>query len=297
MTESISPQYDNLDPSARLAAETPRQIANAATIWAVENVLIFLPFAGWFARAVHWMVPDRAESEKILVRPKYLDEELIAIPSLALVRMQLEVGHMAEWVQKMLNAYKPALESDDLERFNDIMRDSDRVTVLRDQIVDYARRLGQSSLTEEVSDKYANLLRVTMETASLAEVIARELIPAGQAFLEHKITPSDVTGEMLDQAYLMVCRNVASAFEAVVQDDQRVAQDILVYKDEFWQLSKEVMRRQAHKLSLDDPNRLLKHRLQTEVIDKLRRIYILAEHLAATVLPSSVVTGELEAQT
>jgi two-component system NtrC family sensor kinase len=47
------------------------------------------------------------------------------------------------------------------------------------------------------------------------------------------------------------------------------------------------------KLAQDDPNRLLKHRVQFEMIDKLRRIYSVAEHMAISVLPRSVLAGEL----
>jgi hypothetical protein len=61
-------------------------------------------------------------------------------------------------------------------------------------------------------------------------------------------------------------------------------------------LSERVLQRQAERLALDDPDRLLKHRLQTDILDKLRRVYMLAEHLAAQVLPTTVVVRELEAQ-
>lgn len=296
MAVAASPRYDELDAAARLAAETPRQIANAATIWAIANVLIFLPFVPWFARIVQRLVPERAEPGKLLVRPKFLDETLTTIPSLALERVQLEIGHMAEWVQKMLHAYKPALESGDSERFHDIVKDSDRVTVLRDAIVDYARVIGRSPLKDEQSDRYATLLKITMETASLSDMIARELVPVGQSFVEHGIKPSEVTGEMLDRAYETVCRSVGAAFEAVVKDDQRAAQDVLVHRDEFWRLSEQVFRRQAERLPLEDPDRLLKHRLQTDVLDKLRRIYLLAEQLATEALPGNLATREVDAQ-
>ena len=110
------------------------------------------------------------------------------------------------------------------------------------------------------------------------------------------IEVSETTGEMLDQAYQSVCSALDAAFKAVIADDQRAAQDVLVHRDEFWRLSEQVLQRQVERLALDDADRLLKHRLQTDVLDKLRRIYMLAEHLAAKVLPDSVVAKELAAQ-
>ena len=71
----------------RLAAESPRQIANAHTIFNVSNTLLFLWFTGPFARLVEWLIPDRPmEEEAALIRARYLDEELLATPSLALDR-------------------------------------------------------------------------------------------------------------------------------------------------------------------------------------------------------------------
>lgn len=296
MAVTVSPVYPELEPVQRLAAEVPRQLANAATIWAAANVFIFLPFAGWFGRLVEWLVPDRPQPETLIVRPRYLDDELIEVPSLALERLKLELGHMAEWVNKMLGELKPALQRGDPSGFNDIVKNNDRVAILRDHILDYARRIGRNELTDQESDDHATFLGVATDIESIGNVIARELVPVGQAFLRHGIKASDTTGEMLDQAHQTVCRAVDAAFRAVVEEDQRAAQDVLVHRDEFWRLSEQVMRRQAARLALDDPDRLLKHRLQTDILDKLRRVYMLAEHLATTVLPDNVVAQEFEAQ-
>ena len=70
------------------------------------------------------------------MRPKYLDDAPIAVPSLALERIQLELDHMADWVRKMLAEFKPAIERGDHEGFNEIVKHNDRVVLLRDQILD-----------------------------------------------------------------------------------------------------------------------------------------------------------------
>lgn len=296
MAVAVSPSAEYLEGAERLAEEVPRQVANAASIWATANVVLFLPFVALFARLVEWLLPDRAEPEKFIVRPKYLDDELITVPSLALERVQLEVGHMAGWVRKMMEAYKPTIEKGDPEGFNEIVKHNDRVVLLREFILDYARRIGRSELTDKESAQHADLLGMTVDTESLADVITRELVPIGQRFLERGVEVSETTGEMLEQAYQSVYNVLDAAFRAVVDEDQGAAQEVLVHRDEFWRLSEQVQRRQAERLALDDPDRLVKHRLQIDLLDKLRRVYMLAEHLAARVLPDSVVAKEFEAQ-
>ena len=293
---AVSPSYEELEGSARLAEEVPRQVANAATIWAIANVVIFLPFVGLFSRLVQWLIPERVEPETLIVRPKYLDDGVIAVPAIALDRIQLELGHMGEWVRKMLEDFKPAFEKGDPEGFGEIVKDSDRVTILHDAILDFSQRIGRGELTDKEAEQHANALGMAADIESLGDVVSKELVPVGQNFLREGIEVSETTGEMLQQAYASVVNALDAAVRAMVDQDQRAAQDVLVHRDEFWRLSEQVMVRQARRLALDDENRLVKHRLQTDVLDKLRRIYLLAEHLAARVLPDEVVANDLDAR-
>jgi len=296
MAIAISPSAEGLEGAERLAEEVPRQVANAATIWATLNVIIFLPFVALFARLVQWLVPDRAEPETMVVRTKYLDDELLSVPAIALERVRLELGHMGEWVQAMLDDLPAAIRAGEPEGFNEIIKNNDRVALLREKCLDYLRLIGRGELTEEESVEHARLLGMLVDVESLADVVARELVPVGQSFKRNGLAVSETTGEMLEKAFEAVRRAVDSAFVAMVDDDQRKAQDVLVNRDEFWRLSEQVMVRQAQRLALDDDNRLLKHRLQTDILDKMRRLYLLAEHLATRVLPVQVVAKEMEAQ-
>lgn len=62
-----------------------------------------------------------------------------------------------------------------------------------------------------------------------------------------------------------------------------------------WLSLLKLRRQQAARLAKDDPDRLLKHRVKLEILDKLRRVYSVAEHMAISVLPRGVLAGELSA--
>ncbi len=79
----LSPVHANLQGAARLAAETPRQIANANTAFNLINTLLFLPFCGLFARLVRRCLPDRAPAADGPTA-RYLDAALLDTPALAL---------------------------------------------------------------------------------------------------------------------------------------------------------------------------------------------------------------------
>ena len=92
----ISPSNPELEGTARMAAEVPRQIANANTLFNVVNTLIFIGFTGLFARLAQRMVPAKPETAGIIIEPKYLDNTVLKAPSLALERVRLELGRAAE---------------------------------------------------------------------------------------------------------------------------------------------------------------------------------------------------------
>ena len=142
----------------KLAVETPRQIANAHTIFNVGLAFTFLPFASWFARLCEWIVPDRPmEEEQALVPVTYLDDALIATPSLALERTRYEIGHMGEYVNEMLTHGIPMLLAGDREQIKEISRIDDKVDFLYKEIVAYLGKVSAKQLTDSQARELSNL--------------------------------------------------------------------------------------------------------------------------------------------
>ena len=93
----------------KLAAETPRQIANAHTVFNVGIAVLFLPLAGLFARFCEFVVPDKPMEEVGIAQTKYLDDALLTTPALALDHTRMEIGHMGESVKAMISGMMPAI--------------------------------------------------------------------------------------------------------------------------------------------------------------------------------------------
>lgn len=288
----VSASYPELQGAERLAHEVPRQIANAATIWAVANMVIFLPFSGLLARLASRLVPDREMAETAIIRPKFLDKELRRVPSLALERARLELGHMAELVNEMLEEVPQAFKDRD---FRNVSQHHDRNIVLREEILHYLQQVGRENLTDIESDELAQLVSATSAIESMSAAIGRELAPVADVFREEDITASDATGTLLEKLYKATREAAHAGLKAIVEKDERAAQTVVAQRDELWQLGNELLQRQAARLAQDDPQRLLKHRVQVDLLDKMRRIYSVAERMAISVLPRGVLAGELAA--
>lgn len=288
----VSTAHPDLQGAERLAQEVPRQVANAATIWATANMVIFLPLSGVFARLARRLVPDRPVSETVIVQPRFLDEELMRVPSLALERARLELGHMAELIDQMLENVPTAFQTRD---FREITKLHDQIVVLREAVLQYLQHVGRVNLTDMESEEHAQLVYATGEIESISAVIGRELVPISEAFREADITVSEATGALFEQLYAATRKAAQAGLRAIVEKNERTAQEVVARHDEIWKLGNELLQQQAARLAKDDPQRLLKHRLQVDVLDKLRRIYGVAERMAISVLPRGVLAGELAA--
>jgi phosphate:Na+ symporter len=292
IAQAVSPVAPQLQGVERLAEEVPRQIANAATLWATANTVIFLPFAGWFARLAVRIIPDRVVAGKEIVRPRYLDDELIEVPSMALERARMELGHMGQVAGTMLADLRPALEARDL---GDLARRFDQIVVLREAVLVYLQKAGRNEFSDAEAEEHARLVTATGEMESLCAAISRELLPLVEDLRAADVVPSTETKELLDRLLQAIQETALSALRALVERDEQAAQAVMAKRASIFQLSADLQKLQAARLAQDDPDRFIKHRLQVEMLDRLRRIYSVSEHMAISVLPRSVLAGDLYA--
>ena len=292
IAQAVSPLAADLQGVERLAAEVPRQIANAATIWAITNTVIFLPFAAWFAKLATRIVPDRAVEQKELIRPRFLDDEVLQVPAMALERARMELGHMAELTDEMLARTKSAFATGDP---CDLSQPGDQVLVLREAVLDYLTHIVRNGLSDSEATEYVRLVAAAGEIEAMSTAISRELAPLVRALKDADITPSKDTAALLQQLLQTIQETARSGLRALVESDEQAAQSVVAKRGAILDLTADLQRQLASRLAQDDPKRLMKHRLQLEVVDRLRRIHGVAEDMALSMLPRSVLVGELAA--
>ena len=155
----LSPAHPELSGMERMAAETPRQIANAHTVFNIVNTFIFIGFTTQIAKLVQKLLPDKpAELEEIQVRSKYLDRELLSTPALALDRVRLEVMHMGEKVYDMYQHIMPAILSGDRGELSRIREMDNEVDLLYEQIIEYMGLISKGSLSDNQTEEFLALM-------------------------------------------------------------------------------------------------------------------------------------------
>jgi len=280
----ISPQHAELTGATRLAAEVPRQIANAHTLFNVANTLIFIGLAGQFARLAEWLVRDRPLGEEALVvRAKYLDDELLATPSLALDRVRLETLNMGERVQDMMARIMPAILSGSNDTLRDVERMDDDVDILHAQIIAYLGKISRLSLTERQTSELIRLMEAVNDLENIGDVIETNLVVLGHERIEQGVSISQPTREVLTNFHVAVNRAVECAVQAVAQNNELAARSVTSMKQEITRIADSAAAHQARRLVAEEPNRIPAYTLEIDIIEKLKRIYYFAKRMAKTV--------------
>jgi phosphate:Na+ symporter len=285
---AISPAAPELAGKARMAAEVPRQIANAHTVFNVANTLLFLGFTTTFARLVERLVPAKPEAEKVIVRPRYLDVELITIPTMALDRVRFEIGHMGEIISAMLGRLDEGFLERDTRKFDEVMMMDDKVDVLNDAILEYLSEVRQQPLTDRQSEEFQRLMGATVNLESLADVIEVDLVSLGREFLAQNLHASETTRLLLREFAGHVIEAVSGVIKSICEKDETAAAGVLALKDEIRRLADEALRRQSERIAVPEPRHLKLVQLEMELLENLRRIYTLAKRVARDFVPEKV---------
>jgi len=287
----FSPVAAGLSGTDKLAAEMPRQIANAHTIFNVANTLIFLPLAGQFARLAEYLVPDKVELEEkgegvaeMETTMQNLDPSLLMMPSLALEQTRGAIVHMGSVVRSMLADIVPAIIEDDEASVEQVHRRDEQVDALDEEITSYMIRLTRRYLTREQSEEDARLLNVTDELEHIGDVIESNMVTLLRKKIEGGIAFSDEGREEIVEYHRRVLESFDLAMEAFQRTDLEKAQGVVEIKAELVELEQAYRMSHYRRMSSERREGEGSSQIHLDLIDYLRRIDSYAESIARTVL-------------
>lgn len=283
MVRFISPAHPELADLARLSAETPRQIANAHTLFNVANMLIFIWFVDPLARLMEWLIPSKAEPVSGVIRPQYLNDNLITTPPLALDRVRLELGRLGKIAGNMVCQSLGTVCAGSGEDLAALAKTDDDVDVLYGAVVTYLGKLSQQNLLRAESKQLSDYMTVANHLENIGDMIETNLVEAGSERLSHNVQMSQATREILGALHQRVCWSVNSAVEAVTTLNPELAEEVMAAKLDINRLANDAEEHLAHRLIANEPNRLATFRIETEIIEYLKRVYYFAKRIAKVV--------------
>ncbi len=283
----VSPSHPELEGNARLAAEVPRQIANAHTVFNIANALIFIGFTTQIGRLVQWLVPEKAEEEKLIIRPRFLNDAMIETPALALQSARLEIARMGDIVAEMFSGLRQAFLDRDRNKLEQIQRQDDQLDVLEGEILRYLARVRKQELSDEEDRDVALSMKGTDLFESIGDVIETDLVDLGYRVFDENIESSDTMRHLMRQLGDKLEQALDSTIRAVRELDQRAAQDVLTMKADIDHLLDQALELQSR--SLTEPESGIETiRIEMTLLENLKRIHTYLKRIARALLPEEV---------
>jgi len=279
----ISPNHENLYGTQKLAAEAPRQIANAHTIFNVANTLIFIWFTTLIARLVEWMIPDRPLDVESVISAKYLDADVLSTPSIALDLVRREIRHMGEQVLEMISDIMPAILHGSVTALDEIKAIDERVDILHAEIVVFLGRISQAELTKKQTVELMHLMDAANDLENIGDVIEMNLVELGHRRIGKGFAISQPTQVVLSDFHQVVMDAVTAAIRAVSEDDYEAARSVTGMKKEIARISNSAATHEAQRLVANEPHRIEAYTVEVDITEKLQRIYYFARRMARTV--------------
>ena len=279
----ISPSYAELTGTAKLGAETPRQIANAHTVFNVANTLIFVGFTGPLAWLVCKIVPDRPEKEIAISQPRHMDQLLLKSPALAMDTVRMELGRLGSSALRMVRRALPATIKGSEAELAELEEMDNEVDSLHGAIVTYLGRLSQESLNEYQSELLHDYLSAANYIENIGDLIETNLVDAGRERIKSNLVISPQTQQFLERLNDKVIWAVENSVVALVENDGEKAQQVLQAKSEINRLADATDEQLSRRLGVREPNRLVAFRLESEIIEYLKRIYYFSKRIAKLV--------------
>lgn len=280
MAASVSPQHADLAGVERLAAETPRQVANAITIFASVNLGVMIWFVTPIARLAERLVPERPVVEPERIRPKYLDDVSLLTPALALDRINLELGRLGKYVVRMLDEAPAAViegTGKDLDRV--VAMDED-VDDLHAAILEYMAQLAREEMKTTESRLLEDQLEIAHNLESIGDLIETNMVAQGRSRIEAGVKYSGEQRTAIQTLYAAVHQALDETLESLAAHDATRASGIVSLKPQIQSLVDAANDQVAEQIVAGDAVGIRRFRIESDIIDQIHRIYYLVRRIA-----------------
>jgi phosphate:Na+ symporter len=292
LVRHISPSHMDLEGTARLAAETPRQIANAHTVFSVSSTFILIWFVGPLSKLAQRIVPPRRQKTKSAGEPLYLDESALEIPSVGLQRVSLELTRLGELVLTLVRRAPAAVVDGRLEDLQNLLSEDEEVDRLEAAILVYIGRLSQAEHTQEDGQQMVGLAQTANNLESVSDIVTTKLVSLGQQRIAGGIDLARLRDESTSRFVNAVMQNLEQAIGTIDQPNANDMAEVVAAKREIEDLAAATRKSLIEKLQLADKKDVQTFRIATDMIEQCKQIAYFARRIVRDY--ETVVTQQID---
>jgi phosphate:Na+ symporter len=281
----ISPSAPELEGTARLAAETPRQVANTHTLFSIVSALVLIWFTGPLARLAELIVPGRRDEVRAAGDPRFLEEASLAAPALALQGTRLETARLGELVLQLVRRGVPAVIEGTPHDLETVRNDGAEIGRLAAAILQYTGGISETQHTAEDSSQVIKLIEAVNDLESISDVVAVNLIATGQERLLERVDLASLRDASTSGFAVFVIEKLQETVVRLGDANAAGPAPVAERKAEMKSRATAARKSPFDRLKLADVQDVLRLRLADDLIEQLRQIGRLSLRIARNAQP------------
>jgi phosphate:Na+ symporter len=275
----------------QLEADPARQVVNLHAAFNLALAVAFLPLIRWVAALCARLAPDEPAGEAP-DQPRYLDDQALETPAVALASAARETLRMGDMVEEMLRRSIEVLHADDARLAREVERMDDAVDALHEAIKLYLTKLRQSELDEAESRRYVEILTFTTNLEHMGDIIDKNLMELAAKKIRRRLAFSDEGWREIVAFHGLVLDNLRLSFNVFISGDLKAARRLFEEKVRLRDAERAAGESHIARLREGRPQTVESSALHLDLIRDLKRIH---DHLVSAAYPILEAAGELRA--
>lgn len=150
-----------------------RQVANGHTVFTVATGILFLPFVKQITWLTRKIIPDAVGEPPF--GPRYINDNALSVPVLALEQAHREVLHMAGIARDLVGESVGFMEAPTEEAAARLRSQDDKLDILERTIRPFLARVAQEELSPELSAREHAFIYFVQDLESIGDLVSKEL--------------------------------------------------------------------------------------------------------------------------
>ncbi|MCP3660113.1 MAG: Na/Pi cotransporter family protein [Bacteroidetes bacterium] len=223
---------DFITPGAVAIDTIARHIANAHTSFNILNTLVFVPLIPFFVRLIEKIIPETTKSVYLSDNVKFLQENLIETPDLAIESARKEIHQMAKSSAQILGIAMEGFFNRDPKTIKKVHKFEENIDKFQYDITLYLSKISNERLSNKISSKLPSLIhtindieRISDHAVGISNITERAL-KNNVKFSDTAITDLKSVSDILNQM-------AASSKKAIEFYDQKRIDQIMILEEKL----------------------------------------------------------------
>jgi phosphate:Na+ symporter len=242
---------------------------DAHLLFNIALALLAWPFSPMLSRLMKRLVPDDPKKDD---GPKFLDDEALGTPAMALANATREVLAVGDLIERMLIRTENAFNRDDPAPLGEIAGLERRVDTLQQEVKIYLSKLGRAGLDEETGRRSIVIIDYAINLEHIGDIIEKGLCEQVRKKIVNGLAFSDDGYNELHGLFDLTLDNLRVAQTIFVTRDFSLARQLMEVKVNVRRMEKQSAERHLERLRDGRLDSLQTSSLHLDMLRDLKRI-------------------------